>query len=417
MVSTDVETKPSWADQVEQGEAALPPAGEEIIGDTKIVTEYKVNNEGKKIKVVRYYKIECKKVSKTVARRKLWKKFGLAADDPPGPNPSNTIVSEEIFMQFLTNKEEEQQVEEDPLAKLRGQKMVKCRICKEDHWTTQCPFKDKLGALPDLLKDEATPAAPSPQVEEKVKAGKYVPPIMREGANRRGESMTPSRTRDETATIRVTNLSEDVRDSDLQELFRPFGSIARIYLAKDKATGHSKGFAFINFHRREDAAHAISSVNGRICKEDHWTTQCPFKDKLGALPDLLKDEATPAAPSPQVEEKVKAGKYVPPIMREGANRRGESMTPSRTRDETATIRVTNLSEDVRDSDLQELFRPFGSIARIYLAKDKATGHSKGFAFINFHRREDAAHAISSVNGFGYDNLILSVEWAKPSGSS
>lgn len=38
-------------------------------------------------------------------------------------------------------------------------------------------------------------ATPNPQVEEKVKAGKYVPPSMREGANRRGESMTPSRTR------------------------------------------------------------------------------------------------------------------------------------------------------------------------------------------------------------------------------
>lgn len=36
---------------------------------------------------------------------------------------------------------------------------------------------------------------PNPQVEDKVKAGKYVPPSMREGANRRGESMTPSRTR------------------------------------------------------------------------------------------------------------------------------------------------------------------------------------------------------------------------------
>lgn len=45
---------------------------------------------------------------------------------------------------------------------------------------------------------------------------------------------------DETPTIRVTNLSEDVRDSDLQELFRPFGTIARIYLAKDKSTGQSK---------------------------------------------------------------------------------------------------------------------------------------------------------------------------------
>ena len=51
---------------------------------------------------------------------------------------------------------------------------------------------------------------------------------------------------DEAATIRVTNLSEDTRESDLQELFRPFGSISRIYLAKDKITGQSKvrGYRF-----------------------------------------------------------------------------------------------------------------------------------------------------------------------------
>ncbi|KAG8199027.1 hypothetical protein JTE90_021042 [Oedothorax gibbosus] len=272
-----METKTiSWADQVEQGEekfvgekhvgADLQPAGEVIIGDKKIVTEYKINDEGKKVKIVRYYKIERKMVSKSIAFRKAWKKFGSASNDPPGPNPANTIVCEEIFMQFLSNKEEEKGQEEDPLAKLKGQKMVKCRICKDDHWTTQCPYKDKLGSLPDLLKDDpankpaATPT-PNPQAEEKVKAGKYVPPSMREGANRRGESMTPSR-RDETPTIRVTNLSEDVRDSDLQDLFRPFGTIARIYLAKDKSTGQSKGFAFISYHRREDAQRAIQSVDG-----------------------------------------------------------------------------------------------------------------------------------------------------------
>lgn len=47
-------------------------------------------------------------------------------------------------------------------------------------------------------------------------------------------------TADDNATIRVTNLSEDTREADLQELFRPFGSISRIYLAKDKNTGQSK---------------------------------------------------------------------------------------------------------------------------------------------------------------------------------
>lgn len=38
----------------------------------------------------------------------------------------------------------------------------------------------------------------------------------------------------------MTNLSEDTREDDLQELFRPFGGISRIYLAKDKVTGASK---------------------------------------------------------------------------------------------------------------------------------------------------------------------------------
>ena len=45
---------------------------------------------------------------------------------------------------------------------------------------------------------------------------------------------------DDTATIRVTNLSEDTRESDLQDLFRPFGTIQRVYLAKDKETQQSK---------------------------------------------------------------------------------------------------------------------------------------------------------------------------------
>lgn len=50
---------------------------------------------------------------------------------------------------------------------------------------------------------------------------------------------------DDAATIRVTNLSEETRDQDLKELFSPFGTITRIFLAKDKNTQQSKGFACI----------------------------------------------------------------------------------------------------------------------------------------------------------------------------
>src|SRR5579871_5672794 len=76
-------------------------------------------------------------------------------------------------------------------------------------------------------------------------------------------------------------------------------------------------------------------------------------------------------------------------------------------------RVTNLSEDATDADLRELFRPFGIISRLYLCKDRQTGKSRGFAFVNFSRRLEAEEAIRRLNGHGYDNLILCVEWAPP----
>ena len=42
----------------------------------------------------------------------------------------------------------------------------------------------------------------------------------------------------------------DVTEGDLQELFRPFGPISRVFLAVDRATGENRGFAFVNYHVR-----------------------------------------------------------------------------------------------------------------------------------------------------------------------
>lgn len=252
--------------------APLPPPKEVINGNIKTVTEYKIDEDGKKFKIVRTFRIETRKASKAVARRKNWKKFGNSEFDPPGPNVATTTVSDDVSMTFITSKEDLNcQEEEDPMNKLKGQKIVSCRICKGDHWTTRCPYKDTLGPMQKELAEqlglstgekEKLPGELEPVQAAQNKTGKYVPPSLRDGASRRGESMQPNRRADDNATIRVTNLSEDTRETDLQELFRPFGSISRIYLAKDKTTGQSKGFAFISFHRREDAARAIAGVSG-----------------------------------------------------------------------------------------------------------------------------------------------------------
>lgn len=125
------------------------------------------------------------------------------------------------------------------------------------------------------------------------------------------------------------------------------------------------------------------------------------------------------------------GKYVPPSARGGgaAMGGGKSLSAlaaaapgeggdggksySDNRDQN-TIRVTNISEDTTEADLQELFQPFGRISRVYLAKDKETMMSRGFAFVSFVHREDAAKAMDKLNGHGYDHLILKLEWARPS---
>lgn len=272
--------KASWGDMMEEidGKPALPAPSELVEKNIKKLIEYKYNDEGKQVKITRVYQLETRKVSKTVAMRKAWKKFGLAVkDNPHGPDSSTTYVGDDVYLTFTTNKEDlEQDDKDDPLKKLKGSSIVKCRVCKGDHWTTKCPYKDSLQPIKDIEDKEKAKdnpdVGPTP-AEMAAKGGpggaggaggKYIPPSLRGGAGteRRGETMNSRRQTDEAATLRVTNLSEDACESDLQELFRPFGPIARVYLAKDKITNQSKGFAFVSYIKREDAARAIKSLQG-----------------------------------------------------------------------------------------------------------------------------------------------------------
>lgn len=82
------------------------------------------------------------------------------------------------------------------------------------------------------------------------------------------------------------------------------------------------------------------------------------------------------------------------------------------RDDLPTLRVTNISEDTQENDLRELFGHFGRVARVYVGRDRDTGAGKGFAFVSFEDRAVAQKAMEKVNGKGYDNLILSVQWSR-----
>jgi len=148
-------------------------------------------------------------------------------------------------------------------------------------------------------------------------------------------------------------------------------------------------------------------VQCRFCGETgHWTVKCPKRGQI--VPQGMNKDSLPAPASsaPSGTGASSSGKYVPP----SKGKFGKDNSDAR---EEATLRVTNLSEDTTEGDLSELFRRFGNTSRIYLAKDQLTRKSRGFAFINYTDRADAQSAIDKLNGHGYDNLILQVEWAKP----
>jgi translation initiation factor 3 subunit G len=158
----------------------------------------------------------------------------------------------------------------------------------------------------------------------------------------------------------------------------------------------------------EKLSQQTSVVVCRNCGETgHWTLKCPKRNQIEPTNSSNAPTSTPAATA--AAPAASTGKYVPVHLRAGAT------TSSSSQRDDYSVRVTNVSPDTTEADLTELFRKCGHPKRVFLAKDRSTGESRGFAFVSFSDKAEAQRAIDTIDGHGYDNLILRVEWAKPRG--
>ena len=66
--------------------------------------------------------------------------------------------------------------------------------------------------------------------------------------------------------IYVGNLSRDVSESELKEAFQVYGEVQSAAIIKEKFTGESRGFGFVEMPNKEEADKAIASLNGRDLK-------------------------------------------------------------------------------------------------------------------------------------------------------
>jgi len=79
----------------------------------------------------------------------------------------------------------------------------------------------------------------------------------------------------------------------------------------------------------------------------------------------------------------------------------------------AKLYVGNLSYTTSDDDLRTLFAQAGTVVSVAVIKDRDTGTSKGFGFVEMTSQVDAEKAISMFNTYQLGERPLTVNMAKP----
>jgi len=77
------------------------------------------------------------------------------------------------------------------------------------------------------------------------------------------------------------------------------------------------------------------------------------------------------------------------------------------------IYVGNLSYNVRENDLQGVLEEYGAVDSCKIVKDRETGRSKGFGFVEMPDDAAATKAIEELNGAEFDGRTMVVKEARP----
>jgi len=77
------------------------------------------------------------------------------------------------------------------------------------------------------------------------------------------------------------------------------------------------------------------------------------------------------------------------------------------------IYVGNISRTATEQDLRDAFAAFGEVSTASIIKDKFSGESRGFGFVEMPNKEEADKAISGLNGKDLKGRPLTVNEARP----
>lgn len=77
------------------------------------------------------------------------------------------------------------------------------------------------------------------------------------------------------------------------------------------------------------------------------------------------------------------------------------------------IYVGNLAHDVTENDLRKLFSDFGEVSAVNIIKERSSGQSKGFGFVEMPNNWEADKAMKALNGTRIKEQSIKLSQAKP----
>ncbi|XP_076145766.1 ELAV-like protein 2 isoform X4 [Alosa pseudoharengus] len=153
---------------------------------------------------------------------------------------------------------------------------------------------------------------------------------------------------DSKTNLIVNYLPQNMTQEELKSLFGSIGDIESCKLVRDKITGQSLGYGFVNYAEPKDAEKAINTLNGL-----------------------------------RLQTKTIKVSYA---------------RPSSASIRDANLYVSGLPKTMTQKELEQLFSQYGRIITSRILVDQVTGVSRGVGFIRFDRRVEAEEAIKGLNG-------------------
>lgn len=177
------------------------------------------------------------------------------------------------------------------------------------------------------------------------------------------KSPTPQPTEDERdrRTVFVQQLAARLRTKELIAFFEKVGPVKEAQIVKDRVSGRSKGVGYVEFKQEDSVALAIQLTG----------------QKLLGIPIIA-----------QLTEAEKN--------RQARNPEATSSNPNQI--PFHRLYVGNIHFSITESDLQNVFEPFGELEFVQLQKEEQ-GRSRGYGFVQFRDPNQAREALEKMNGF------------------